>query len=162
MSQLKKLCSDTLFQPETSDTPIQILGVLESAGIGFDHLWVSGLTDEAWPLRAQANPFIPVALQKKAGIPPASAESSLALDRRITEGCARAADEVVFSFFSKDQDLDLAPSPLILGFPEGAVPVPAFPRLRDLVFASRKVSAIEDSVGPAVTALKINGGTRGP
>ena len=160
LSTLKRLCAETLFQPETSDTPIQVLGVLESAGIGFDHLWVSGLTDEAWPLRAQANPFIPVALQKKAGIPQASAESSLALDRRITEGWVRAAGEVVFSYFSKDQDLDLAPSPLILGFPESAVSIPAFPRLRDLVFASRKVSAIEDSVGPAVTALKLRGGTR--
>src|SRR5258708_1168397 len=160
MSQLKKLCSDTLFQPETSDTPIQILGVLESAGIGFDHLWVSGLTDEAWPLRAQANPFIPVALQKKAGIPQASAESSLALDRRLTEGWARAADEVVFSFFNKDQDRDLAPSSLILGFPEAAVSIPSFPRLRDLIFSSKKTSAITDSVGPTVTAPQVRGGTR--
>src|SRR5258708_4268857 len=160
MSQLKKLCSDTLFQPETSDTPIQILGVLESAGIGFDHLWVSGLTDEAWPLRAQANPFIPVALQKKAGIPQASAESSLALDRRITEGWARAADEVVFSFFTVEEDRKLAPSPLILGFPEDALEIPAYPRFRDLIFSSRKLSTIQDSVGPTVTAKQVRGGTR--
>jgi probable DNA repair protein len=134
--------------------------VLESAGIELDHLWVSGLTDEAWPLRAQANPFVPVALQKEAGIPQASPESSLALDRRITEGWARAAGEVVFSFFSRDEDRELAPSPLILGFPEGAVSIPSFPRLRDLVFASRKLSSIADSVGPTVTALQIKGGTR--
>src|SRR5260221_4866612 len=160
LSTLKRLCAETLFQPETYDTPIQILGVLESAGIGFDHLWVSGLTDEAWPLRAQANPFVPVALQKKVGIPQASAESSLPLDRRITEGWSRAAGEVVFSYFNKDQDRDLAPSPLILGFPEGAVSIPAYPRFRDLIFASRKLSTIQDSVGPAVTAKQVRGGTR--
>jgi probable DNA repair protein len=161
INELKKLCRDTLFQPEAQgEAPIQILGVLESAGLELDHLWVSGLTDEAWPLRAQANPFIPVALQKAAGIPQASPETSLALDRRITEGWARAAEETVFSFFSRDEDRELAPSPLILGFPEASVSVPAFPRLRDLIFQSRKTSTIEDSVGPTVTALQIRGGTR--
>src|SRR5262249_52163010 len=54
---LKKICADTLFQPESPDTPIQILGLLESAGVEFDHLWVSGLTDEAWPLRSNPDPF---------------------------------------------------------------------------------------------------------
>jgi probable DNA repair protein len=161
INELKKLCGDTLFQPETQgEAPIQILGVLESAGLELDHLWVSGLTDEAWPLRAQANPFIPVALQKAAGIPQASPETSLALDRRITEGWARAAGEAVFSFYSRDEDRELAPSPLILGFPEAAIPIPAFPRLRDLIFSVKKITTVEDSVGPTVTALQIKGGTR--
>src|SRR5438876_2591539 len=84
-STLKSLCADAVFQPESVDAPIQVLGVLESAGLRFDCLWVSGLTDEAWPLAARPNPFIPIALQKKAGIPQASAESSLAFGRRITE-----------------------------------------------------------------------------
>ena len=65
--------------------------MLESAGLRFDRLWVSGLTDEAWPLTRAPNPFLPIALQKKAGIPQASAETSLALDRRITDGWKRAA-----------------------------------------------------------------------
>src|SRR5256885_16595165 len=72
---LKNLCADTLFQPESADAPIQVLGVLESAGLRFDCLWVSGLTDEAWPLAARPNPVIPIALQQKAGIPQASAQS---------------------------------------------------------------------------------------
>jgi len=80
-----KSCSEALFQPETPDAPIQVLGVLESAGLEFDCLWVSGLTDEAWPLHAKPNPFIPPSLQKKAGIPEASSEATLARGKRITE-----------------------------------------------------------------------------
>src|SRR5438128_5666608 len=95
---LKKLCADTLFQPESADAPIQVLGVLESAGLRFDCLWVSGLTDEAWPLAARPNPFIPIALQKKAGIPQASAEGSLAFGRSITQEWSRSAKEVIFSW----------------------------------------------------------------
>src|SRR5256886_530522 len=93
---LKSLCADTLFQPESADAPIQVLGVLESAGLRFDCLWVSGVTDEAWPLAARPNPFIQIALQKKAGIPQASAEGSLEFGRRITQEWAGPAKGVGF------------------------------------------------------------------
>src|SRR5258705_5495871 len=118
---LRRICADTLFQPETPDTPIQVLGLLESAGVEFDHLWVTGLTDEAWPLKSSPNPFLPLAQQRKAGIPEASAETSLALDRRITDGWKQAAGEVVFSHFTKEEDRDVLPSPLIADLPEKAV-----------------------------------------
>ncbi len=65
--RLRRLCADTLFQPESPDAPIQVLGVLESAGLEFDALWVSGLTDEAWPLAASPNPFIPPAPAAQGG-----------------------------------------------------------------------------------------------
>ena len=57
---LARLSADTLFQPETEEVPIQVLGVLESAGIEFDHLFVTGLHDEAWPDAARPNPLLPV------------------------------------------------------------------------------------------------------
>src|SRR5436853_882532 len=160
LSILKKICSDTLFQPESADAPIQVLGVLESAGLRFDCLWVSGLTDEAWPLAARPNPFIPIALQKKAGIPQASAEGSLAFGRRITEEWSRSAKEVVFSWPAKEEDRDLAPSPLILDFPRTSLSVPDYPRYRDLLFASKKLEFLEDSKAPPVQVKQVRGGTR--
>jgi probable DNA repair protein len=161
LALLRRLCEDTLFQPESPPgTPVQVLGILESAGAGFDHLWVSGLTDEAWPLKARPNPFLPVAAQKAAGIPEASAEGSLALDRRITEGWLGAAGEVVFSYFKKEEDRELAPSPLILGVPEKTMDVAGLPSFKDLVFSKRKLETLQDSVGPTVTATTIGGGTR--
>jgi probable DNA repair protein len=157
---LQKMCADTLFQPETPDAPIQVLGLLESVGVEFDHLWVSGLSDEAWPLKANPDPFLPLVQQRKAGIPEASAESSLALDRRITEGWKQAAGEVVFSSCSKEQDRDVAPSPLVADIPAAELKLPAFPRLRDLIFASRKMETLQDRVAPPVREKKIQGGTR--
>src|SRR5207302_10673720 len=157
---LKNLCADTLFQPESADAPIQVLGVLESAGLRFDCLWVSGLTDEAWPLAARPNPLIPIALQKKAGIPQASAEGSLALDRRITEKWAGSAKEVVFSWPEKEQDRDLAPSSLILSYEKSSALVPDLPRYRDVLFASKKLESFEDSKAPPVVTKQVRGGTR--
>jgi ATP-dependent helicase/nuclease subunit B len=160
LATLKRLCGETLFQPETTETPIQVLGILESAGMEFDHLWVSGLTDEAWPLDARANPFLPVALQKKAGIPEASAEGSLALDRSITAHWMAAAGEVIFSFHEKDEDRELTPSPLIPAVAQQKIDLPDLPRLRDLIFSKRTIAAIEDRVAPPVTATQVRGGTR--
>ena len=157
---VKKQCVDTLFQPESGEAPVQVLGVLESAGLELDCLWVSGLTDEAWPLDASPNPFLPVAAQKAAGLPEASAEGSLALDRRITEGWQGAAAEAVFSWFRKDGDRDLSPSPLILGIAEGSVEVPAYPRLRDSIFSRRKIEKQEDLKAPALAGRTVKGGTR--
>src|SRR6185503_5842029 len=140
----------TLFQPESLDAPIQVLGVLESAGLRFDCLWVSGLTDEAWPLTARPNPFIPQA----------SAEASAALDARLTGEWKRAAGEVVFSWPAKDKDKDLAPSPLIVDIEEQPIAVPDYPRFRDLLFASRKMESFDDRKAPPVSPGKVRGGTR--
>ena len=106
VARLRRLVTDTLFQPESGPAPVQVLGILESAGLEFDHLWISGLTDDAWPLPARPNPFIAVALQKKAGIAEAAADTALALDRRITADWVRAADEVVFSYPLREKDRD--------------------------------------------------------
>ncbi|MEK6244092.1 MAG: PD-(D/E)XK nuclease family protein [Pseudomonadota bacterium] len=160
LGRLRRICADTLFQPETPDAPIQVAGVLESAGLEFDCLWVSGLTDEAWPLAARANPFLPVLLQKKAGIPEAAAETSLALDRRITEGWLGAAHEVVFSYPEKEKDRDLLPSPLIALVPEGTVELPAFPTYREVLFSSRALEFVADGKALPVYSRTVKGGTR--
>src|SRR5436305_1075206 len=41
---LRSMANDAVFQPEAPEVPIQILGVLESAALEFDHLWIMGLT----------------------------------------------------------------------------------------------------------------------
>jgi probable DNA repair protein len=160
LATLRQLCDNTLFQPESADAPIQVLGVLESEGLRFDSLWVSGLTDQAWPMDARPNPFIPIALQKKAGIPQASAESSLAFAQRVTNGWKSAAAEVVFSHPTKEEDRALAPSPLISDIAETPIAVPDYPRYRDVLFAARKLESFEDWRAPRFPPGKVRGGTR--
>jgi len=92
--------------------PIQVLGLLESAGVEFDHLWVTGLNRRGMAAEELANPFLPLAQQRKAGIPRRAPQTSLTLDRRITDGWKQAAGEVVFSHFTNEEDRDVLPSPL--------------------------------------------------
>ena len=158
LMRLRRLCAETLFQPESSAAPIQVLGILESAGMEFDFLWVSGLTDDAWPLAARPNPFIAPALQKKAGIPEASAETALTLDRHITAHWLGAAGEVVFSHAQREADRELAPSSLIVALPEGALALPEYPRYRDLMFATRLLEPAPDGQAPALSQRRVSGG----
>ena len=160
LARLRRLCADTLFQPESGAAPVQILGILESAGLEFDHLWVSGLTDDAWPLAARPNPFVPVALQKKAGIPEAAADTALTLDRRITEDWLRAADEVVVSHPLREKDRELLPSALIAAISPGDIDLPLYPNHRDELFAARSLESIADGIAPPYPALEVRGGTR--
>lgn len=158
-ARLRRIAADTAFQPESPEVPVQILGVLESAGCEFDHLWVMGLTIEAWPLASRPNPFLPLALQREAGIPESSAESSLDLDRRITQGWMEAAPEVVFSHPVREADRDLAASPLISGL-EATVQVPAdLQGYREVVHASRKLERLEDAVARSPAIVALHGGT---
>jgi probable DNA repair protein len=160
LSFLRRHCDATLFQPESQEAPIQVLGLLESRGLRFDCLWISGLIDDAWPLAASPNPFVPIRQQKQAGVPEASAEASLELDRRITSDWQHAAAEVVFSYPLKEKDHDLAPSPLIADIPQKWVTVSHFPRYRDLLIATSKLESFEDWRAPPVAEKKIRGGTR--
>ncbi len=160
LARLRRLCADTLFQPETPDAPVQVLGAIESSGLEFDALWVSGLTDEAWPLPAAPNPFIPPALQRKAGIPEASAETALMRARRITEGWLSAADEVRVSCPCREQDRELLPSPLIAAIPAAVADARLFPRYRDLIFSLRRIESVPDARAPALPTRTPRGGSR--
>ena len=152
LARLARIVAEAMFQAEAPDTPLQILGVLESAGLNFDHLWVMGLTEETWPMAARPNPFIPVALQRAAGVPESSAALSLQLDQRITRGWQGAAGEVIFSHPLREDDRELLPSALI-----GAIPlieweslgVKDFSFYRERIHDARKVERFADDMAPA-------------
>ena len=160
LSRFERLARDTLFQPESPEAPVQVLGVLESAGLAFDALWLAGMTDEAWPLAARPNPFLAPALQKKAGIPEASAEETLARGRRITEGWLCAAPEVVVSHPAWEEDRKLVVSPLVAAIAAAPAPEPSAPRWRDLIFAARASESAPDGKAPALATKTPRGGTR--
>ncbi|MFZ3323894.1 MAG: PD-(D/E)XK nuclease family protein [Usitatibacter sp.] len=162
LRRVEQLARDTIFQPEGSDAPILVAGVLESAGLEFDHLWVMGLTDDAWPLPARPNPFVPVAMQRAAGVPQADPSSSLELDRRITQGWSHAAGEVVFSHSKMRGESELSPSPLIAGvalakLEDLSIAPPV--SLRDAIRRAGAIETLDDSHAPPAPDGVIAGGT---
>ena len=165
--QLRRIVADSMFQPEANaDAPIQVLGILESAGQTFDALWVTGLSDAAWPLAVRPNPFIPARLQRSAGVTEASAPASLKLDRRITAGWLASADEVVLTHArpegdSEATDPDGSASALIRDIPLSPLSAvlggEVTPGYAVALQALRRIEAIPDAPHeplPAPTALR--------
>jgi probable DNA repair protein len=158
VSRLRRMAGDALFQPETPDVPIQVLGELEAAGMEFDHLWVMSLSDEAWPRGARPNPFLPIELQRAAGIPQGSAAGMLELARRLTRGWLACTGEVVLSHPRREDDREFKPSPLIAAVPERALALPAYASYRDAVHALRRIEHGEDCKAPPLAGAVVEGG----
>ncbi len=150
LARLGRMASESLFQPETPEVPVQVLGLIEAAGMTFDHLWVMGLSDEAWPTPAHLNPFIPAGVQRAAGVPNASPAAALERARELTAEWLGCAGEVVLSYPRRDGERDLAPSPLIASVGEADLTLPEYPTWRDAIHRAAAIERIHDVQGPAL------------
>ena len=121
VGHLRHMAAVTLFQPQSAETPIQIMGLLETAGLQFDHAWIMGLHDGAWPEPARPNPFLPLMLQRQHNLPHASAARELAFAQQITQRLFSSAKHVVVSYPQQEADRELHPSPLIRALREVAL-----------------------------------------
>jgi ATP-dependent helicase/nuclease subunit B len=159
--QLNRLLAETRFQPETTETPIQILGMTAAAGMQFDYLWVMNMQDDNWPVLTQANAFIPIACQRDFNIPDASAEAQLKLAKIITEKLTASAKAVVFSYAKQEGDRLCRPSSLIKT--ENAKTDSENKTCEDykeILLASTKLETFVDIDAPAIPAGHIaNGGS---
>ncbi|HWV15964.1 MAG TPA: PD-(D/E)XK nuclease family protein [Cellvibrio sp.] len=114
---LRELADKTPFQAQTPDSPIQILGALEAAGLQFSHLWVMHLSDNQWPPVPAPNPLLPLHLQRERQMPHASATRELEIAEGLTQRYRQSAQQVIFSSAHGDGDSELRPSALIREIP---------------------------------------------
>ncbi|HTM13341.1 MAG TPA: PD-(D/E)XK nuclease family protein [Bryobacteraceae bacterium] len=118
LRRLRRIAHERRFGPRDEGAPVQIMDMLEAAGSQFDALWIAGLHGGVWPEAPRPSPFLPLSLQRSAGMPHSSAERELAYARRVTERLLASATEVVCSYplFSGEEKLRV--SPLIEALPE--------------------------------------------
>ncbi len=117
LAALEQLCNNVVFQAETPDAPIQVLGTLEAAGLQFDAVWICGMGATEWPPAARPNPFIPVQLQRASGMPHADANRELRYAEGLLEHLQRSTPRLIASYAGLDQEVAVAPSPLVAEYP---------------------------------------------
>ncbi|MHB1543751.1 MAG: PD-(D/E)XK nuclease family protein [Gammaproteobacteria bacterium] len=108
---------ERLFQPETPQSPIEIMGPLETAGLNFDRIWVVGAEAHTWPPEPHPHPFLPYALQRQRGLPHASSMREFQFNERLLARWQASTTEMVVSFTCREDDRDLDPSPLLTRWP---------------------------------------------
>lgn len=117
LSRLRGLASDTVFQAESPDAGIQILGPLEAVGMAFDAVWLLGMHDQVWPPAPHPDPLLPSALQRELGMPHASAARELDFASRLTERLAHSTRELIASHACHEADREQRVSPLLRDWP---------------------------------------------
>lgn len=155
-SALARHLENSLFSPESQAARILISGPTQSAGLVADAIWFLGCEENTWPFSGQAHPFLPVFVQREAGMPHSSILSDAKLARTVTDRLLRSAGEVCFSMARLRAKAEANPSHMVLAIAGAPAPVP-----EEFVPASLprpQTVSVEDRSNVPYTGTKAEGG----
>ena len=121
LQHLTLACEEIVFQPQSAASPVQVLGLLEAAGLCFDEIWICGMSDSDWPTPARPNPFIPVSIQLDRELPHAGARRELEYAKQLLCQLRDSGADFTASFAPGDSDMPSGPSPLLSELTRAAV-----------------------------------------
>ncbi len=147
-------------QPERGDPAVFVFDRLEPPGVGFDGLWVTGLGAPAWPRAASPDPFIPVWVQERLGMPGATGAACLAEAVATTAAWLGSAAEVVFSWPLRQDDAQVDRSRVL---PQDLQPLAIAgrpPSQAAAAFRAGGCEALLDDPAPPLEPAAARGGAR--
>jgi ATP-dependent helicase/nuclease subunit B len=161
---LRDLLSDTQFEPETASAAVTVIDSATSAGMYFDALWVTGLDADHIPAPVNPDALIPLELQRTAGVPDATAAGVLQQAITQLQRWTSSAPAVVLSWPQRDENVQLARSPLLNEFLTAAErvlqPGPTG-SLRRVLFDQRpSLQTMRDDRAPSLALSEARGGAR--
>jgi len=114
LSLLQALVNGNSISRNREQSPIQILTPIEADGVYFSHCWHMGLSESQWPPVSTPSPFIPLALQKKAGMAQGDVTRMTMLAReQLHQLLCHTSNEIVFSYPCQSDDLSLKPAEIL-------------------------------------------------
>ncbi|MBK5295273.1 MAG: PD-(D/E)XK nuclease family protein [Acidobacteriia bacterium] len=113
LSLLRRIVGDTPFTGEDLGQPVHLMSISEAAGSDFDHLWIMGLHEDAWPAPPSPTPFLPITLQAAHKVPGCTPRSQLDQAAGLTRRLLASAGHIVVSYPMMLAERPLGPSPLL-------------------------------------------------
>jgi probable DNA repair protein len=162
LARLEALATRSQHQAATGDAPVTVTAWRDDPVVGYDGIWVTGLAEAQWPEAPRPDPFLPLVLQRDAGLPAASARTRLAAARaQLASWQARAQGELVLSHPRVEAGIDLSPAVLLRDGPWEHLASAARPRLAP---GQAVAGAVELALPPLPRAgqLLAGGGTQLP
>jgi len=102
------------WQARQGKTQVQLLGMMEAAGLACDALWIADMGFEQWPPKATPNPLIPLRLQKQAGVRDADPSKQADYARQLLAAVMEQAGQITVSHARSDGSrVDLLPTGLL-------------------------------------------------
>ncbi len=113
VARLSTMAAETLFQPESSSSVVDVLGPLEAAGLEFDDIWVTGMTADEWPPSGSPLALLNRDLQRRHAMPDATPEDTAEFGQRVLERLRASASRAVFSYSRTVGDAGRLPTALL-------------------------------------------------
>lgn len=133
VARLIRIAQEKLYQPESADCPVEVMGMLEASGMRFDRIRLLGAHEDALPGAPSPNPFIPVGLQKRHQLPRASCKRELRFSRAVLNRLLSCSDTIEASFPKRIDDKEVKASPLLAERVPGPAEMTEGSRYRDSV-----------------------------
>lgn len=119
LSRLRAICAAVRVQPPASSRSVQVMNVLDAAGLEFDVVFAIGMTSTAFPMPPRPNPLLPVAWQRtQHGMPRASVEGERELAESVWSRLRLSTRELVASYPALgEREEENSPSPFLVAQP---------------------------------------------
>jgi probable DNA repair protein len=156
LATLSRVMKETLFSPESEDAPVLITGPSEAAGLHADAIWFLGVNENSWPPTGKAHPFLPLQLQKDAGMPHADALQEWTLAEAMTARLMASAPIVQFSFARRSEAAEQRPSGIALKI----APLQSMLSARFPALVQDQTLSFRDAARIPLTAEEAAGGAR--
>jgi ATP-dependent helicase/nuclease subunit B len=152
-SQLRRLLATPQPQVTDASSAVQILDPVDAAGLQFDHLWITGVSQEHWQFRINSSPFIPRSLQAEFAMPGATAASRRSQEAAAQKALLDAAPDVVASYSG-------SPLPMLASASNHfSLPRWDSPLFKSSYVITDSLNAIVDSQAPVPKTAQLRGGT---
>jgi ATP-dependent helicase/nuclease subunit B len=152
--ELIALSDEAAFQPEGSDAPLQVIGLLESAGVPFDAMWVTGLSDRVLPEPVHINPFLSSTWQRNQRVGLASIEEAETRAQHIVDGWQRLVKTVTLSLPNEIDGERKSWSPLVTAWPKVARETPKSMQTKRQFIVSVEDEAAPPWIAPAALGVR--------
>ncbi|NVK21053.1 MAG: PD-(D/E)XK nuclease family protein [Kangiellaceae bacterium] len=156
-----RIVSEKQFHQEQPKAPIQVMGLLETLGLEFDQVWLTGATYQVLPTKPSPNPFIDKLLLKKHEMPGSSSQRELDYANQLLASLCLSSEQVSISYSLFEGDSELLPSPLLSRYQHQSIasdplmtPIPLRSARTD-----EQLEFYEDEFGVALEQREIKGGT---
>lgn len=111
---LDEVCHTRWFSGEhDASAPLQVLSPSEAVGLAFDRVWIMGLDSKNLPEIVEPNPFLPVHVQVRAGVPTANPELNAAHAELLTAELMKLSVALIVSYSENNGGAPTLPSGLI-------------------------------------------------
>lgn len=110
---MQQYCAEQAFRPDPSQSSIQVMGMLEASGMSFDHVFILGMHETAWPTQASPHPLLPLNLQREHQMPHADAQREFDYANQVWHNIMMSSEQIEISYPLISDGQDTRPSCLL-------------------------------------------------